>query len=102
MFTTLTMCVLALLAGGVVDCKQHYAIRGKLMCGLKPYANAQVLLYDEDTGSPDDDMQSGKTDNDGYFSLEGEASDPLGDIDPRLRIYDGCNKDLTQVGVPLV
>lgn len=42
-------------------------------------------------------MQSGKTDADGHFSLEGDASDLIGDIDPRLRIYDGCNKDLTQV-----
>jgi hypothetical protein len=30
--------------------KQNYGIRGKLMCGGAPLANAQIVLYDQDIG----------------------------------------------------
>jgi hypothetical protein len=30
---------------------QRYRVVGKFMCGDKPLVNAQVMLYDEDTGA---------------------------------------------------
>jgi hypothetical protein len=42
--------VLVFSAGWSVLAKQHYGIRGKLMCGSTPASNVQILMYDEDTG----------------------------------------------------
>jgi len=42
-------------------------------------------------------MDQGRTDQQGKFDLQGEASDLVGDIDPWLKIYHSCNKPLTQV-----
>jgi hypothetical protein len=42
-------------------------------------------------------MAKGRTGADGTFALEGDASDLIGSIDPRLKIYHRCNLASTQV-----
>jgi len=74
--------------------KQSYKVKGKFVCGDQPVANAKLTLYDEDTGSADEIMDTGLTGRDGSFILEGTASDPLpgDDIDPFLKLLHSCNK----------
>ena len=60
--------------GCVAFAKQHYAIRGKLMCGDAPASNVHVMMYDEDTGSRDEEIATGRTAADGSFSIQGEIN----------------------------
>ena len=48
----LVVCI-ALVGVLVAAAKQQYRVKGKLMCGDAPLANAQIQLYDEDTGMCD-------------------------------------------------
>jgi len=71
---------------------QRVIVRGQLLCGEAPAKNVLVKLYDKDIGK-DDLMARGKTDNEGYFLLNGTESE-MGNIDPMLNIYHDCNDGL--------
>uniref|UniRef100_A0A915JUL2 Transthyretin-like family protein n=1 Tax=Romanomermis culicivorax TaxID=13658 RepID=A0A915JUL2_ROMCU len=75
--------------------QQCMAIQGRVRCGLGPTPAQQspifVTLIDVDEGRPDDLMDKGYASRDsGSFQLYGCASDPIGDIDPELRVYHKC------------
>jgi len=86
--------VLCLVSVAAAD--QWYGVQGTLMCGSVPYKNARVWLYDIDIGF-DDSMAKTCTDDKGNFKLGGMASDPVGTIDPTLKIYHKCNPDALQI-----
>ncbi|VDO49197.1 unnamed protein product [Haemonchus placei] len=74
---------------------QSAGVKGTLMCGDRPLANAKVKLYDDDTGPDLDDlMAEGTTDSMGQFLLFGHASEIM-TIDPKLNIYHDCDDSLT-------
>jgi len=61
------------------------------MCGTSPATNVRVKLIDDDFGpDPDDEMDQGYTDQNGYFELSGDTTE-LTTIDPHLKIYHDCN-----------
>uniref|UniRef100_A0AC35FEZ8 Uncharacterized protein n=1 Tax=Panagrolaimus sp. PS1159 TaxID=55785 RepID=A0AC35FEZ8_9BILA len=73
---------------------QSYRVKGRLRCGDKPAANVRVKLVDDDFGpDPDDDLDSGYTDENGYFDLAGDTTE-LTTIDPHLKIYHDCDDGL--------
>uniref|UniRef100_A0A8R1I1K6 Transthyretin-like family protein n=1 Tax=Caenorhabditis japonica TaxID=281687 RepID=A0A8R1I1K6_CAEJA len=71
---------------------QGVAVKGKLICGGKPWRNAKIKLYDIDTnpGDPDDLLDEKFSDKDGEFQLDGTTRE-LTPIDPVLYIYHDCN-----------
>ncbi|KAI1725565.1 transthyretin-like family domain-containing protein [Ditylenchus destructor] len=70
---------------------QSYRVRGKLLCGEAPAKDVRVKLIDDDFGpDPDDDLDSGYTDEQGIFELSGDTTE-LTTIDPHLKIYHDCN-----------
>ncbi|VDO91871.1 unnamed protein product [Heligmosomoides polygyrus] len=74
---------------------QSAGVKGVLMCGDRPMANAKVKLYDDDTGPDLDDlMAEGTTDSMGQFLLYGHASEIM-TIDPKLNIYHDCDDSIT-------
>uniref|UniRef100_A0A1I7Z514 Transthyretin-like family protein n=1 Tax=Steinernema glaseri TaxID=37863 RepID=A0A1I7Z514_9BILA len=71
--------------------QQSYKVTGRLLCGETPASNIRVKLVDDDFGpDPDDDLQSGYTNDEGYFELSGDTTE-LTTIDPHLKIYHDCN-----------
>jgi len=108
-----SLCLIVAVFGTAYASIQSYAVRGFFKCGDKPMADAQVILYDENTGMfigqsrrirphfvhakliifsvlPDTVMQRDRTGPDGSFALQGESSGAVTDIDPRLRIFHRC------------
>jgi len=85
-----SLCLIVAVFGTAHASIQSYAVRGFFKCGDKPMADAQVILYDENTALPDTVMQRDRTGPDGSFALQGESSGTLTDIDPRLRIFHRC------------
>ncbi|WKY00689.1 hypothetical protein Q1695_015039 [Nippostrongylus brasiliensis] len=74
---------------------QSAGVKGTLMCGDRPLANAKVKLYDDDTGPDLDDLLAeGTTDSLGQFLLHGHTSEIM-TIDPKLNIYHDCDDSLT-------
>uniref|UniRef100_A0A914W8C2 Transthyretin-like family protein n=1 Tax=Plectus sambesii TaxID=2011161 RepID=A0A914W8C2_9BILA len=70
--------------------KQGVGVRGKLLCGTQPLANAKVKIVDTDTGpDPDDTLDEKTTDSRGHFQLDGTTRE-LTDIDPVLYIWHDC------------
>jgi len=68
-----------------------FQVKGRLLCGDAPAANVRVKLVDDDFGpDPDDDLDSGYTDEQGMFDLQGDTTE-LTTIDPQLKIYHDCN-----------
>ncbi|KAL6725695.1 hypothetical protein Aduo_007731 [Ancylostoma duodenale] len=91
--------ILAILQLMLITCyafrTQSVAVRGKLMCGSQPAANVQVKLLDEDHGpDPDDELDSGYTDANGFFELAGFTTERT-TIDPHLKFYHDCNDGIT-------
>jgi len=85
------ICLIGVLAMAPAQAKIYpYAVRGVFMCGDKPMADAQVILYDENTALPDTVMMRDRTKPDGSFALQGESSSMILDINPRLRIFHRC------------
>lgn len=72
---------------------QSAGARGVLLCHGQRVPNVIVKLFDEDRNSIDDLLASGKTDHNGYFSLEGYTKE-LSPIDPKLNIYHDCANQL--------
>ncbi|TKR57520.1 hypothetical protein L596_030772 [Steinernema carpocapsae] len=71
--------------------QQSIAVKGKLMCGLKPANNVRIKLWEEDTGpDPDDLLDSGYTDANGEFLLKGDTRE-LTNIDPFFKAYHDCD-----------
>ncbi|KAE9554305.1 hypothetical protein FO519_002476 [Halicephalobus sp. NKZ332] len=69
-------------------------VTGRLFCGDRPAEQVRVKLVDDDFGpDPDDDLDSGYTDAEGYFDLSGDTTE-LTTIDPHLKIYHDCNDGL--------
>ncbi|CAI2348912.1 unnamed protein product [Caenorhabditis sp. 36 PRJEB53466] len=69
---------------------QSTAVEGILLCDDKPAKDVLIKLYDHDTVSPDELMDSAKTDSDGHFKLSGSA-DEISGIDPKINIYHDCD-----------
>jgi len=90
MLTVAGLIVTVLMISSTQASVYNYAVRGFFMCGDKPMADAQVILYDENTALPDTVMQRDRTGPDGSFALQGESSSLITDIDPRLRIFHRC------------
>ncbi|GMR46423.1 hypothetical protein PMAYCL1PPCAC_16618 [Pristionchus mayeri] len=85
------LCLLPTLSDGLLGFTQSAAAKGVLMCNDVPAKNVKVKLYDEDTGPDLDDlMDSGKTDAEGRFSLQGHV-DEFTPIDPKINIYHDCD-----------
>ncbi|KHJ85984.1 Transthyretin-like family protein [Oesophagostomum dentatum] len=71
--------------------QQAVGIKGRLMCGDKPASGVKVKLWDEDTGpDPDDVLDKGVTDANGYFSLQGSETETT-NIDPVFKVYHNCD-----------
>lgn len=69
---------------------QSTAVEGVLLCEDKPAKDVLIKLYDHDTISPDELMDSAKTDSDGHFRLSGTA-DEISGIEPKINIYHDCD-----------
>ncbi|VDN08558.1 unnamed protein product [Thelazia callipaeda] len=70
---------------------QSAGVRGILMCGNEPLANAKVKLWDDDSGLDMDDLlQEGTTNAQGFFELSGYTSE-ITTIDPILKVYHDCD-----------
>ncbi|KHN74237.1 Transthyretin-like protein 46 [Toxocara canis] len=70
---------------------QTVGVRGTLLCGGEPLTDADLKLWDEDTGpDPDDLMAVGRTSAEGKFELKGTEIE-LTNIDPKLKVYHNCN-----------
>ncbi|CAI4230316.1 unnamed protein product [Auanema sp. JU1783] len=69
---------------------QSTAVEGVLMCGDNPAASVLVKLFEHDTLTPDELMDSAKSDSNGKFRLSGNA-DEIGEIEPKINIYHDCN-----------
>lgn len=50
------------------------------------------MLYDKDTLNKDDKMAKGVTDTKGIYNLSGHATDPVGSIDPNVKIRYKCGR----------
>ncbi|VDM67239.1 unnamed protein product, partial [Strongylus vulgaris] len=71
--------------------RQNYRVRGTLMCGTTPAKDVKVKLIDDDFGpDPDDELDSGYTDANGFFELAGFTTERT-TIDPHLKFYHDCN-----------
>uniref|UniRef100_A0A7E4VLU8 Transthyretin-like family protein n=1 Tax=Panagrellus redivivus TaxID=6233 RepID=A0A7E4VLU8_PANRE len=71
---------------------QSAAVKGRLLCGGKPYFNAKVKLWDIDTLDLDDLMDEGVSDKQGIFHLSGNETE-VTTIDPKLNIYHNCEDE---------
>ncbi|KJH44871.1 Transthyretin-like family protein [Dictyocaulus viviparus] len=69
---------------------QSVAVEGVLMCDDQQARDVLVKLYEEDTLTPDELMDSSKTDNHGKFRLSGFAEE-ITEIDPKINIYHDCD-----------
>ncbi|CAI5444168.1 unnamed protein product [Caenorhabditis angaria] len=69
---------------------QSTSIEGILLCEDKVASGVLVKLYEHDTASPDELMDSAETDKDGHFKLEGHA-DEISSIEPKINIYHDCD-----------
>ncbi|KAI6186165.1 Trans-thyretin-related family domain family member [Aphelenchoides besseyi] len=76
-------------------------VEGHLRCGVEPLANVHVRLFRTASEDLNEVISSGKTDDKGRFSVEGDTSRFEGDqsaIDPYLRIYHKCDEEETKSG----
>ncbi|KIH42755.1 Transthyretin-like family protein [Ancylostoma duodenale] len=65
------------------------------MCGKTPAKDVRVKLVDDDFGpDPDDELDSGYTDANGFFELAGFTTERT-TIDPHLKFYHDCNDGIT-------
>ncbi|KAK5977957.1 Transthyretin protein 5 [Trichostrongylus colubriformis] len=69
---------------------QSTAVEGVLMCEDKPARSVLVKLFEHDTVTPDELMDSAETDSGGKFKLSGHA-DEIGSIEPKVNIYHDCD-----------
>ncbi|VDM55570.1 unnamed protein product [Angiostrongylus costaricensis] len=77
------------------DCNDHGKVRGRLLCGKTPAKDVHVKLVDDDFGpDPDDVLETGFTDRDGFFELAGSTAERT-TIDPHLIFYHDCNDGST-------
>ncbi|CAD6192640.1 unnamed protein product [Caenorhabditis auriculariae] len=71
--------------------EQSVAVKGRLMCGPRPASDVKVKLWDEDDGpDPDDVLDEGVTDADGFFQLSGSERE-MTNIDPVFKVYHDCD-----------
>ena len=76
---------------------QKVSVRGTLFCGSEIAKNAKVELWDYDTIVRADSMGQAVTNDEGFFEVEGEASDSRDNlIEPEIRIYHDCNNFANQ------
>uniref|UniRef100_A0A915D5R5 Transthyretin-like family protein n=1 Tax=Ditylenchus dipsaci TaxID=166011 RepID=A0A915D5R5_9BILA len=83
---------------GLLGFKQSVGVAGQLYCLGMPARDVLVKLYDDDSGPDlDDILASGKTDERGWFRLEGFTRE-WGEIEPKINIYHDCanNRKLCQ------
>ncbi|KAK6742094.1 hypothetical protein RB195_009763 [Necator americanus] len=69
---------------------QSTAVEGILMCGEQQARGVLVKLFEDDTLTPDELMDSAETDSHGKFKLSGSA-DEIGTIEPKVNIYHDCD-----------
>ncbi|GMR61095.1 hypothetical protein PMAYCL1PPCAC_31290, partial [Pristionchus mayeri] len=70
---------------------QSVGVRGLLMCGDRPLANAEVKLWLLRTfPRPDTNLATVATDSEGRFTVSGTDSSFFS-INPAVRIYHRCN-----------
>ncbi|CAJ0598900.1 unnamed protein product [Cylicocyclus nassatus] len=69
---------------------QSTAVEGILMCGEEPAREVLVKLYEHDTFTPDELMDSTESDKHGKFIVSGSAEE-IGSIEPKINIYHDCN-----------
>ncbi|KAK6048215.1 Transthyretin-like family protein [Cooperia oncophora] len=69
---------------------QSTSVEGVLMCEDKPAQSVLVKLYEHDTVTPDEFMDSAETDNQGKFKVSGHA-DEVTTIEPKINIYHDCD-----------
>ncbi|VDM61103.1 unnamed protein product [Angiostrongylus costaricensis] len=69
---------------------QSTAVEGVLKCGDEQAEGVLVKLYEDDTLTPDELMDSAETDTHGKFKVSG-SSDEVSEIEPKLNIYHDCD-----------
>ncbi|VDM65141.1 unnamed protein product [Strongylus vulgaris] len=69
---------------------QSTAVEGILMCGEEQARGVLVKLFEHDTITPDELMDSAETDSHGKFKVSGSAEE-IGSIEPKINIYHDCD-----------
>ncbi|KAF8372862.1 hypothetical protein PRIPAC_79291 [Pristionchus pacificus] len=88
--------LVALLAVVVSAKLEQVSAKGRLMCGDKPFAGAEIRLTDK-TGW-NTKMSSVKSDKNGYFELTGTNNHWIRGVDAKISIIHRCNNK--KFGVP--
>ncbi|VDM97426.1 unnamed protein product, partial [Onchocerca ochengi] len=75
---------------GVIGSIQGVTVTGRLACGTKSVRDVEVQLWEEDTGDPDDLLNSTRSDEKGAFEVYGEDKEVTA-IEPYLVIKHSCD-----------
>ncbi|CAD5214417.1 unnamed protein product [Bursaphelenchus xylophilus] len=93
---TVLLLSLALVVDGVklpsLGKLQSAAVKGRLLCDRKPYAQAKIKMYDEDFGELDDLMDTKFSDKNGAFLVSGHETE-FTPIDVKINIYHNCDDE---------
>uniref|UniRef100_A0A915B6K1 Uncharacterized protein n=1 Tax=Parascaris univalens TaxID=6257 RepID=A0A915B6K1_PARUN len=91
MFKLLLLSALvALTNAGILGSLQNITVTGQLACDRSSVKNVKVELWEEDTGGPDDLLNTTKSDSKGYFKIYGEEKE-ITSIEPYLVIHHSCD-----------
>jgi hypothetical protein len=74
---------------------QSVAVKGKLLCNNKPYANAKVKLWELDFADPNDLLDQGVSKKDGTYFLHGNETE-ITQIEVKINIYHNCNDETVE------
>ncbi|KAI1707821.1 transthyretin-like family domain-containing protein [Ditylenchus destructor] len=85
------LCIVIVISTVFMECYgDSVNVTGQLFCDGTPVANVEVDLRDHDTISPDDSLQTTKSDYFGIFKLNGEESEN-GKVEFYIRIQHSCD-----------
>uniref|UniRef100_A0A1I7RWB9 Transthyretin-like family protein n=1 Tax=Bursaphelenchus xylophilus TaxID=6326 RepID=A0A1I7RWB9_BURXY len=69
---------------------QSIAVTGQLMCHGQPANDVKVKLYDENTITLDNKLDEQRTDDGGYFTVEGSEKSAF-TLNPKINVYHNCH-----------
>ncbi|MCP9258463.1 hypothetical protein DINM_001501 [Dirofilaria immitis] len=78
---------------GVIGSVQSITVTGRLACGTKSVRDVEVQLWEEDTGDPDDLLNTTLSDAKGNFRVYGEDKEVTA-IEPYLIIKHSCDNGI--------